>query len=317
MPVPERDVRRPEVTVARQGQPHVIAVCAQPLGQSGLEVPAEFQAVGDRVLVVGAVGRMHIDEEVRRPGIEHPQPRLHLGRVGLEEIPVEVQVLRRDAPPHLARSVLVDAAVGREALVSVHVEDRHEQQRDVREPAVGQLGVRREIPQQQHARVLAAAFAGVDAGFDQQHHVAGSIAQLRGGISTSPVGDHQGQRAALRAAPELGQRDEVRRVGQFLQPGHRLRIPRRVLSAGRLVRSSQRRTVGGSHPAGGRQTRRKQKQGQRGQPAHGDHLGHGFAIRSSGLGAKASAGTSRMRAAISPPLGSATEPSISIGLKND
>ena len=50
------------------------------------------------------------------------------GRVGLQVVAVQVQVLGGDPPAHLLGAVLVDAVVGAEAFVAVHVEDGDEHQ---------------------------------------------------------------------------------------------------------------------------------------------------------------------------------------------
>ena len=57
----------------------------------------------------------------------------HLWRFDLGVVAVEVQVLRRHAPPHLHRTALVGPIPRTEPLMSVDVEDRHEQQLVVRD----------------------------------------------------------------------------------------------------------------------------------------------------------------------------------------
>jgi hypothetical protein len=53
----------------------------------------------------------------------------YLGGVGFQEVAVQIQVLARDPPTHLLGPVLVDAVVGSETFVTVHVEDGNEQER--------------------------------------------------------------------------------------------------------------------------------------------------------------------------------------------
>jgi len=130
-------------------------------------------------LVVGAIGRVHVDEQVRQPGVEQLEPVAYFRCIGLHVVAVEIQILRGGAKAHDLRPVLIDAVVGRGVLVAVDVEDRQikqdrvvEQAREfsanARTPAPGIRIVKHEIAQQHQARILAFDFAGVDAGLHEQ-----------------------------------------------------------------------------------------------------------------------------------------------------
>ncbi len=137
-----------------------------------LEIP------GQVVLVVGAVGRVDVHEEIGHPRIEHREPRAHLRRVGLRVVAIEIEVLRRGAKTHFVRAVLVDAVVRARVLVAVDVEDRQpDEDRVIEQLRV--LAADREIAQQHQRRVLALDLAGVDAGLHEHDLLAGCARGFR------------------------------------------------------------------------------------------------------------------------------------------
>ena len=144
-----------------------------PLAQARVLGRVVVHRPGQVVLVVGAVGGVAVDQEIRIPLVDQGQQCTHLRRVGLDVVAIQVQALAGGAPTHLDRPVLVDAIEHRATLVAIEIEDRHEHQRDVIEPAQDALVLRGDFRQQDQARVLALDFAGVDAGLHEHDFAAG------------------------------------------------------------------------------------------------------------------------------------------------
>ena len=140
----------------------------------------------DVVFELRPVGGMQVHLHQRVPGVDQPQHRLHLRRIGLGVVAIEVEVLRGGAPARLARAALVGPVPRFEALVAVDVEHRHEQPHQPLQ-AVGRDGAVQHLAQQQEPGVLAVGLAGVDAALDQHHRVA-ALARPRG-IQRTGAGD--------------------------------------------------------------------------------------------------------------------------------
>jgi len=96
---------------------------------------------GDRHVVaeLGPVGDVEIRVEHRIVPMKQAQQGLHLWRLGFEVVTVQVQVLGRHPPAGLRGAALVGPLVGAEALVAVDVEDRHEDQGEAAQRALGHL----------------------------------------------------------------------------------------------------------------------------------------------------------------------------------
>jgi hypothetical protein len=109
---------------------------------------------------------VQIGADQRIPLVDQSQHRLHLGRLALRVVAIEVHVLRRRAPARLLRAVLIRPIPASDALVTVRVESRHEQHRDL----IEQMRRRRaqELSQSDEARVLAVALAWMDAALEHE-----------------------------------------------------------------------------------------------------------------------------------------------------
>ena len=170
-----------------------------------LEIP------GQVVLVIGAVGRVDVHEEIGHPRVEHREPRAHLRRVGLRVVAIEIEVLRGRAKTHLVRAVLVDAVVRTRVLVAVDVEDRQpDEDRVIEQLRV--LAADREIAQQHQRRVLAFDLAGVDAGL-HEHDLLAGCARGFGRELAVLRGDDEHEVAAFGRNAEARQVDRARRRG--------------------------------------------------------------------------------------------------------
>ena len=166
----------------------------------------------DVVLELRAVGGVQVYGGDGVPLRHQPQHGLHLGRIGLQVVAVEVEVLRRGAPAHLLRAALVGTVPGAKALVAVHVEHRHEHQHLALERA-RRGGSFQHLAEREEAGILAVDLAGVDAPWTSStgslaaRAAAGVSAPLREATSTfigrpsgvvpkSPQRTASGQRAA-------------------------------------------------------------------------------------------------------------------------
>jgi hypothetical protein len=76
------------------------------------------------VAVVGAVGGVQVEEQVRVDAREQFEQGARLGRFGLDEIAVEVEALRVRSHADARRPVLPGAVLGADVLVAVDVVDR-------------------------------------------------------------------------------------------------------------------------------------------------------------------------------------------------
>ncbi len=122
----------------------------------------------DVVLELRPVRHVQVDRGERIPRVDHPQHRLHLGRVGLHVVAVEVEVLRCRAPAHLLGPALVGTVPAAEALVAVHIEHGHEDEHGLVERALGGAALQH-FAQRHEARVLAVDLARMDAALDEDH----------------------------------------------------------------------------------------------------------------------------------------------------
>ncbi|MCW0449316.1 hypothetical protein NB706_002150 [Xanthomonas sacchari] len=245
---------------------HGVAQAQAVAAQRGVAGVQRFHLDRHVVLELRAVGDVQIHIHERVPLLDQAQHRLHLRRVGLDVVAVEVEVLRGGAPAHLFRTTLVWPVPGAEALVPVDVEHRHEQpyllvQRAARGVAVEQLA------QRQEAGVLAVDLAGVDAALDQHYR---QLARLRGRRIQCTRGRHRQRlhRPAFRGGAEV-------------EAAHRLRIVLRERSAQRDgfgVAAGARESValgfgGQARLAGQRRHAAQQHRQQQGGQPGSDHLG--------------------------------------------
>jgi hypothetical protein len=129
----------------------------------------------DVVLELRAVGGVQVDEQRRLPPRPQRQERAHLGRVGLDEIAVQVEAGGGGAEPHLLGAALVGPMVGAEPLVAVDVEGRDEHDADPRQ-GPGRHRAGQQIAGEREPGVLAVDLAGVDPGQrEQDRRVGGQV----------------------------------------------------------------------------------------------------------------------------------------------
>ena len=191
----QRSLLRQIVDDARaQGQ----AGRAQPgiAGMHGLDLDR------DVVFELRAVGGVQVHGHQRVPALHQLQHRLHLGRVGLQVVAVEVVVLRGGAPAHFLRPALVGTVPGAEPLVAVHVEDGHEHPDQLVQCTVGRPALQY-LAQREEAGILSVDLTGVDAALDQHHRQAAPLRLLRR-QGAAGGGDQGLHRAAFGRGPERG-----------------------------------------------------------------------------------------------------------------
>ncbi len=90
-----------------------------------------FVVIGDVAAIVGAVGHVAIDKQIRLPFIPETKPRTRLRRVGFHVVAIEVLIRAGRAPAHLGWTILIDAIVRTRSFVTVGVVNRNEEQDDV------------------------------------------------------------------------------------------------------------------------------------------------------------------------------------------
>ena len=132
----------------------------------------------DVVFELRAVGGVQVHGHQRVPALHQLQHRLHLGRVGLQVVAVEVVVLRGGAPAHFLRAALVGTVPGAEPLVAVHVEDRYEHPDQLVQCTVGRPALQY-LAQREEAGILSVDLTGVDAALDQHHRQTAPLRLLR------------------------------------------------------------------------------------------------------------------------------------------
>ena len=110
------------------------------------------------MLELRAVGDVQVDVRERVPGVHEPQHRLHLGRIRLRVVAIQVEVLRSRAPSHLLGSALVGPVPAPESFVAVDVEDRDKHQHLPVQRAFRGAVLQR-FAQGEEARVLAVDFS--------------------------------------------------------------------------------------------------------------------------------------------------------------
>jgi len=99
----------------------------RPGGDAGIQIAEQLDRVRQEILIICAIGRVDIDEEIGEPSGEQLEPRLHFCGIGFHEVPVHIQIPRRRAPAHLLGAVLVDSVVRTKPLVAVGIEYGNEQ----------------------------------------------------------------------------------------------------------------------------------------------------------------------------------------------
>ncbi len=166
---------------------HAVAQAQAVAAQCGVAGMERFHLHRHVVFELRAVGDVQVHVQQRIPLFDQAQHRLHLRRVGLDVVAVEVEVLRGGAPAHLLRAALIGPVPGAEALVAIDVEHRHEQPHLLVQRAARGLAVE-QLAQRQEAGVLAVDLAGVDAALDQHHR---QLARLRGGRLQRAGGGHR------------------------------------------------------------------------------------------------------------------------------
>ncbi len=114
----------------------------------------------ERRLKVGAVRHVIVHEEVRLPRVGEREEGARLLRIGLHEVPVQVQAARVRPEAHFLRTVLVRAVVRRDPRVPVHVVDDDRHERDAVEEV--EPVRERDVAQQDQRRVRAVHLSGMD-----------------------------------------------------------------------------------------------------------------------------------------------------------
>jgi len=185
--------RAPGLDTGQKGLP-------RPSGDSPAEGLMFVDIPGEEILIIHAVGGVAVIEEVRHPAMVHLQPMPHFRRIGFHKIAVQIEARRGGPPAHLLRAVLIDAIVGRESFVSVHVKDGDDQKNEIIEQVL-MLFVDQQVTRQQHHRVLAVALAAVNGALNKDDRFAGPARFLRSeGLFRRD--DQQGKRTPLGALAE-------------------------------------------------------------------------------------------------------------------
>ena len=258
-----RVVRQWQRTLLGQIGNHRIAPAGAVLAQRRVARVHRFHLHRHIVFELRAIGGVQVHVHQWVPLLHQPQHRLHLRRVGLDVIAVEIEVLRGGAPTHLFGAALVGAVPGAEALMAVHIEHRHEDPHHlVEHPFAG--GAIKQLAQGQEARVLAIDLAGMDAAL-HQHHRQCALRRARR-IQRAAGGHHQ----RLHRPPF--------RRGAEADAAHRLRVALReciaqgddLIKAAGLHKTAALGQGGqwlGSQGGGGR-GEQQQAQGEAGEAGH-------------------------------------------------
>ena len=131
-----------------------------PPSQGRINIGAGIKRVGHVILVIGAVGDVIIHKKVRQPLVPKLQESAGLGRIGLQIIAVQIQVLCLGAPAHLLGAVLINAVVLAETLMAVSVVDGNHQYHSTVEQSSFTFG-NHHVAQQRQAGIFAIHLAGV------------------------------------------------------------------------------------------------------------------------------------------------------------
>ena len=132
----------------------------------------------DVVLDIGTIGHVIIDQEIGHPGIEDLEPGAHLGRVGFDVIPIEVEALRGVAQSGQSRSALAHAMKRAELIVPIDVEDGDDDEDRLIEPC--RMGLRHgHIADEHQDCIFAFDFARVNAALDHDDGFAGLCGGFR------------------------------------------------------------------------------------------------------------------------------------------
>lgn len=180
-------------------------------------------------MVIDAVGDVQIEVERRLRELDESQHRAHFRRRGLHVVAIQIQILRGGAPTLVNRAALIRTIPLGATLVSIRVENRHEQEIGVIEQR--RLAAKREVAEQHHACVLAVDLAGVNACLRQQRGQAGGR-QLPELTHAAARGDDGDEQTTLWGATESLQRNERRGVGELLQPGDCVVVVGRISQVG-------------------------------------------------------------------------------------
>lgn len=119
----------------------------------------------DVVPELGPVGHVKVHVDDRVPRVEEGEEGLRLGRFGLREVAVQVQVLGRRAPAAVPRTPLLGPLAGAKALVTVDVEHGDEDERGARQPLAAGAPCER-LAHHLEPSVLAVDLARVDAALE-------------------------------------------------------------------------------------------------------------------------------------------------------
>ena len=155
----------------------------------------QHRAVGQRVAVERAVGRVQIDGQQRVPAIEDIRDQAaRFRRLEFHVVAIQVEALRVLAHADaVRRTVLRLAILGRDLLVAVGVVDRRDEDRH----RAAQFARRRdEIAQQHLRRFFSFNLAGMNVRHDEDDRQTGGMRGARIDDARR-AGDHQRQRAPL------------------------------------------------------------------------------------------------------------------------
>ncbi len=111
--------------------------------------------------MIDPVGNVQIENQCRIQAIDIGPHGTHFGRVCLEPIPIEVEILCCGAPALIGRAALVRTIGGRRALMSVSIEDRDENKFCPIQKMI--LPAQRDVAQEHHAGVFSVDFSGMNA----------------------------------------------------------------------------------------------------------------------------------------------------------
>jgi len=133
-------------------------------------------AIRDVVLIIGPIGHVYIDVEVRLPFVDRADGSANFRRVELCKVAIEVQVPGVRPPTGVLRAALVDATVARGTLMAVDVEDRYEQKvRAVEEIFLSAQG---HVAEKHQPRIFPVNLSRVDSALSEDGRLACGVKRL-------------------------------------------------------------------------------------------------------------------------------------------
>ena len=179
---------------------------------------AVFDGVCHHILEIGTIGHVYIDEKFRHPTVIELQPSTHFGRIGLQEVTIEVDELGGVSGAQFFGAVLIDAVGSAEVFMPVHIEHGDEEEAHIIQE-VDVLLVHNHIAEENHTGILSVGLTRMDARLNQDNHTS-LLADLSGVLQSVLIDNHQRQVASLRAGAKGGYLHHRRVIGQLLEPCH-------------------------------------------------------------------------------------------------